>query len=357
MPIDGNKVRAVVYGQAIGDALGLPAEFKSAKAINTLWPDKAWPTTYQETRRMGSSNWKPGEWSDDTEQAICVLDAYLQGVGIGNHVSVGKDFDGKVRDPADHIDLRIVAQQFLHWAATNGRGMGNHTAKVFEHPLFTLEPTLAASDVWEQSGKKAAPNGAVMRTSYVGILRPWDLDWTTAVAEEVAATTHADPRCIASAVAVSVAIACLVNGGSPGDAFSAAVDYGMLFDTEAGRVIVDGDLASLKLDEGMDGPRGTTFPPIGYTYKCLGAGFWALRRAQKQKVTLSPQENYANTLREVIRAGGDADTNGAVAGAMLGAYLGLEGIPPHLVEGLNPKSELDRRVTQLLSVQRRALSA
>lgn len=339
MSVDKGKVLGVIYGQGVGDALGIAPEFKSAKAINTLWPDKDWPAVYQETRRMGSCHWKPGEWSDDTAQAICILDAYLQGVEAE-------------RDPANHVDLQRVAQQFLHWATTDGRGMGNHTAKVFEHPFFALEPVLAASDVWEQSGKKSAPNGAVMRTSYVGLLRPWDIKWTAAVAEEVASTTHADPRCLASAIAVSVAIAVLVDGGAAVDAFSAAVRYGMLLDVEVGRFIVDGDLASLQLDEGMDGPRGSTFPPIGYTYKCLGAGFWALRHAQKQKATLSPQENFASTLRSVIRAGGDTDTNGAVAGAMLGAYLGVEGIPPHLVTGLNPKSELDRRAEQLLSMHR-----
>ena len=350
MPIDGNKVRAVVYSQAIGDALGLPAEFKSAKAIRTLWPDESWPSVYQETRRLGSCNWKAGEWSDDTEQAICVLNAYLQGVGVGEHVSVGKDYGGKVRDPAEHIDLRLVAQQFLLWAASNGRGMGNHTAKVFEHPFFTLAPTVAATDVWEQSGRKAAPNGAVMRTAYVGILRPWDLDWTAEVAAEVAATTHADPRCIASAVAVSVAIATLVRGQDIYTAIGNALLFGGKHDPEV-REWIGKPLSELKLDEGMDGPRGTTFPPIGYTYKAMGAGFWAIIEFTRRDEAMYDdlyEDRFADVLRMVIRAGGDTDTNGAVAGAMLGALVGAENLPEHLVEGLNPKSELDRLADEVV---------
>jgi ADP-ribosylglycohydrolase len=339
MPADESRVRATIYGQAVGDALGLPVEFKSAKFVKGRigsGPDE-WPSRYVATHRRGGLEvWQAGEWSDDTEQALCILDAYLEGVEAG-------------RNPAEPVDLRAVAQQFLRWAATNGRGMGSHTAKVFEHPLFTLEPQVAASDVWEQSGRTAAPNGAVMRTAYVGVLRPWDVGWTANAAAEVAATTHADPRCVASAVAVSVAIATLVTGGTPGDAWAAAVRHGMLHDEAAGRYVVDATLESLKLDEGLDEPRSERMPPIGFTYKCLGAAFWALRHALRMKGA-TPQERFTESLESVIFAGGDTDTNGAVAGSVLGAYLGLKAIPPNLVAGLTPRSALDGRVTRLLAV-------
>jgi len=46
-------------------------------------------------------------------------------------------------------------------------------------------------------------------------------------------------------------------------------------------------------------------------------------------------------------AGGDADTNGAVAGAMLGAAVGFRGIPPHLIEGLFDRQQLESRLSLL----------
>lgn len=341
--IDVGRLRATVYGQAIGDALGLPVEFQSAKAIQTrlaTWNDE-WPKAFRDTNRT-NSKWKAGEWSDDTEQAICLLDAYLEGVSEG-------------RSPSDTIDVRLVSKHFLHWGVTNGRGMGNHTGKVFEHFLFPLEPLTASLDIWEQSGRQAAPNGAVMRTAYIGIIRPWDLDWTAAVAAECAATTHADPRCKASAVAVSVAIAEMVMGAPVNEAIAHAAERAAKLDEQAPAILLHGELESFKLDEGLDGHvRGNTFPPIGFTYKCLGAAFWALRHAQGlAPLRMSPRERFRKALEGVILAGGDTDTNGAVAGALLGAYLGMDGLPPVLADGLQPRDTLDTRLVKLLALYKR----
>jgi ADP-ribosylglycohydrolase len=187
-----------------------------------------------------------------------------------------------------------------------------------------------------------------MRTSYVGILRPWDLDWTEAVAVEMAKVTHFDPRCVAGAVALSVAIATLIDtDGDVQEAFQQACTRADKYDPVAHTWILDRSLASLELDEDMDKPRGNSFPPIGFTYKCLGAAFWALREFQRLPEGDASTNRFLDVLRAVIRAGGDADTNGAVAGAMLGALVGASGIPNHLITGLVERAGLDRRFERL----------
>lgn len=340
MPIDTDKVRAVIYGQAVGDALFLPVEFKSAKAIQQLmaeWQDE-WPKVYRPTNRKGGVEvWRAGEFSDDTEMAICILDAYLAGVKEG-------------RGPSDPPDLQIVADRFVKWAQTNGRGMGNHTWKCLQDALFLLEPQAVAQEVWEQSGKQAAPNGAVMRTAYVGVLRPWDIPWTAQVAADVAATTHADPRCIASAVAVSVAIAALVAGGGVADAIGAAEEHAAKHDPNIKDWLYGKTLEDLKLDEGLDGGFNKS-APIGFTYKALGASFWAIRQAQTLRpIRTGKRERFRKCLEAVGLAGGDTDTNCAIASAMLGAYEGMEALPPVLVDGLLQRDILDRLLVQLLSL-------
>lgn len=345
MKSDTDKVLGAIYGQAIGDALGLPVEFKSAKVIAGYRKDdpNEWPSIYRATNRRGGVEvWKAGEWSDDTEQALCILDAYLQGLQEG-------------RDPAEQVDLLIVADHFVRWAQTNGRGMGNHTWKVLSDALFLLEPKEVGLQVWEQSGRQAAPNGAVMRTAYVGVLHPWDLPWTAKVAADVAATTHADPRCLASAVAVSVAVACLVTGKEIPEAIRMANAMAARHDPDF-RPWLSKSLEELKLDEGLDAPRSEKMPPIGYTYKCLGAAFWALNECQRLwdgRMRKGPKM-FEAALLPVIYAGGDTDTNGAVAGALVGAYLGRSNLPPKYVAGLTPGSELQRRAEMLLDVHARA---
>lgn len=78
---------------------------------------------------------------------------------------------------------------------------------------------------------------------------------------------------------------------------------------------------------------------IGYTYKCMGAGFWALR-----------QENFRDALEAIAFEGGDADTNGAVAGALLGCKLGASALPDTWLYGLKYKDWLDGHIGSFLAL-------
>ena len=63
-----------------------------------------------------------------------------------------------------------------------------------------------------QSGHKFAPNGGVMRTSVLGTFQFHDLDQVIANTTNACKVTHADPRCIASCIAVTMAIALMLQG-------------------------------------------------------------------------------------------------------------------------------------------------
>ncbi|ODM91812.1 hypothetical protein Ocin01_14871 [Orchesella cincta] len=82
-------------------------------------------------------------------------------------------------------------------------------------------------------------------------------------------------------------------------------------------------LSSLKLNERAK---------IGYTYKCLGSGLYAGTR--KQPEDMSSGEFYKHIITELTLETGDADTNCAVAGAVLGCRLGKSGLPSGWVKGL-----------------------
>ena len=323
-----DRIRGCLYGQAIGDALGLKAEFKSSTLLQMMY-DPPGPTEYESLNR-GASVWKKGEWTDDTEMALCIFDAYLA--------------DGD-------LIPSTVAKNFLRWAHEDGRGMGNHTWNVLSDSLFLLDPEVVARSAWEGSGKQMAPNGGVMRTSVVGILRPDDLAWTEANAEKMCRTTHYDPRCVAGSVAISLTIRALVNGASVAEAIEHGVGRASAYHPDV-EEWANKSLEELNLDEGLDEPNRRR-PPIGYTWKCMGAGFWALRNMDTIYGDIrgaTTPEKFLRTLQEVIMAGGDTDTNGAVAGAMMGAYVGQYLIPGSLKSGLYDQAGIDRRLDQLLSV-------
>jgi len=317
--IDLDRVRGALYGQAIGDALGIPIEFKSRGFIEKRFGKDGYPKDYEASR-----GFEAGEWSDDTAQAICILDAY--------------------RADGDLVP-QTIAGNFQKWAQTDGRGMGNLTQKVFLDGLYAMEPHRVAEAVWEESGQKAAPNGAVMRTAYVGLLRPWDLDYTEEAAVLAARCSHFDPRCVASAVAVSVAVAMLCQGESGAATYSEAGRRAAKYHKEVWNWI-SRELSDLWLDEGLEIPRTerTKRPPIGYTYKTLGAGFYALNMAIHR-----PHASFMHNLGEVLNAGGDTDTNAAVAGALLGAFYGFYGISRDLSDGTIPEGRLDELFDALIA--------
>lgn len=80
----------------------------------------------------------------------------------------------------------------------------------------------------------------------------------------------------------------------------------------------------------------------GYTLKTLAVALWALFHA----------ESFEDGLLAVVNAGGDADTNAAVACALLGTKYGIEAIPERYVQGLNQRERLFDASAQLSKIAR-----
>ena len=79
---------------------------------------------------------------------------------------------------------------------------------------------------------------------------------------------------------------------------------------------------------------------MGYTLKTMAAGLWAYWHAK----------SFEEGLLAVVNAGGDADTNAAVACAILGAKFGFNAIPKEYVDGLRNKEKLEYIVQGLETI-------
>lgn len=107
---------------------------------------------------------------------------------------------------------------------------------------------------------------------------------------------------------------------------------------ESNTLIWKDSLVDLELDERQS---------IGYTYKCLASGIWALRQgiaAMNDKNTEHDASYLPSTFERIITdltmAGGDSDTNGAVAGSLLGAVFGYSNLPHQWREDLKHRDWL-----------------
>ena len=79
---------------------------------------------------------------------------------------------------------------------------------------------------------------------------------------------------------------------------------------------------------------------MGYTLRTLGASLWAYWHAT----------SYKEGILKIVLSGGDADTNAAVAGAILGAKFGICHIPEEWKDGLLYASMLYNKVQDLYSM-------
>jgi len=176
-----DRAAGVLLTQAVGDALGVPYEFASP------------PADEPEMIGGGLGPYEPGEWSDDTQMAICIARVAATGADLTSSTAVD-----------------AVAAAFEGWLNGGASDVGTQTRAVLRAAAGATGPagirlTTAARE-YTASHPRSAGNGALMRTSIVGLTRLHDRDHTAASARAVAAITHADRLAIDSCVLWSDAV-------------------------------------------------------------------------------------------------------------------------------------------------------
>ena len=173
-----DKIYGTIFGQAIGDALGLGTEFMSKTEVREKFPDglKEYSQIIRDYHR---AKFQPGSWSDDTDMMLCIANAIIEDKGI---------------------NLHTIARNFKQWVyAPETRGVGQTTLKVLSIAEYVEKPHQVAELIWRMTRTKNAANGSVMRTAIIGLKK----ENVAQTAEDVCKLTHFDPRCVGSCVIVS----------------------------------------------------------------------------------------------------------------------------------------------------------
>lgn len=206
-------------------------------------------------------------------------------------------------------------------------GIGNNTYKVLSIGDYVEKSLEVSRLVWQMSRYESAANGGLMRTSVVGLF-PKDV---RTCAEGICKLTHFDPRCVGSCVIVSELIHALVYDEPKPRRFEMldiASEYDERMEEYIDRSETE-DINDLMDDDAM-----------GYTLVTLSVALWVYWHAK----------SFEDGLLKVVNAGGDADTNAAVACAILGAKFGFSSIPQEYINGLIYKDQLDEVVEGLASI-------
>lgn len=300
--LDG--IKGTVYGQAIGDALGLGTEGMTDEDMAWKYPNgiRHYSEIFQDNHRK---RWKIGDWTDDTDMMLCIASAVVKDKGV---------------------NLTSIARNFKEWSMGTPMGIGETTYKTLMFGGYVDRPFEVSRKVWELSRRQIAPNGGLMRTSVVGLF-PKAVEQCAA---DICRLTHYDPRCVGSCVIVSELIHALVYG-TPVPTYHQMLDIARRYDDRIVEFIdlsMNADIRALQLQDADS---------VGYTLRTLAAGLWAYWNAQ----------SFEEGLLAVVNAGGDADTNAAVACAILGAKFGFSAIPQEYVDGLIYREQLDAVVSGL----------
>jgi ADP-ribosyl-[dinitrogen reductase] hydrolase len=295
----------------VGDSLGMPFE----KLGDEVHPDLAtWTGEYQ------PGTWHelpPGHYTDDTEMAECLATSLIACHG----------FDG-----AD------VARRYLAWSQGTPHGMGGTTRIAMEG--------LATGVSWRHSGVSFDDPNKVgsappMRAAPIGAHYQNKASIFNACQQD-AYITHAHPEGIAASFAVAMTV-CL-----------------MLQDVET-LATLPRVLEALHRAK-LAGPLTCVENGLYLAHRALRnhatpeffAKEYAGRRGNAWQITTTAIycALHAKTFREgvieAVKLGGDADTRGAITGAILGARFGLEGIPDEYKTGLHRLDDLARLDRELL---------
>ncbi|HEM62570.1 MAG TPA: hypothetical protein ENO24_09785 [Chloroflexi bacterium] len=308
-PCTEDRFAGCLVGLAIGDALGMPFEGLGARFI------QAHHQTV--TEFLPGDDLAAGQYTDDTKMMLCLADSIVDNGGV---------------NPED------VARRFVAWFDSGDlRGIG----------MTCLEAilNLTGGTPWRESGKRgewAAGNGTAMRIAPVGLVDCLDLEslredcWATSV------ITHNNPEAVAGATAVAYVIARLLRGDRKPEALlTEAADF-------VGQCEVSRRLQKAHLLLERDTPTLEALAELGtsgYVVETVASALYCFLR--------TPQD-FLSTCSSAVVAGGDTDTTAAVAGAISGAYNGIDKLPAHLVSQVEDSQRLQKLAGDLYLLAQRA---
>lgn len=280
MSARSDRAAGVLVGLAAGDALGAGYEFG--------------PSFTGPVGMIGGGpfNWEPGEWTDDTQMAICIAE----------------------QTAAGGLDLDALGSRFIAWGH-EAKDIGNQTRAVLAAAGTGSELPAAAADHYREHPNSSAGNGSLMRTGPVALPYLGDPDQIADAAADVSALTHADPLAVDACVLWALAVA-------------AAVDTGAIPDIRNGLDHLAADRSdrwARTIDAAEAGQPGDFENNNGFVVTAFQAAWSSIHHTPVSDD--HPAGHLRSSLETAVRIGNDTDTVAAIAGTLLGAAYGASAVP------------------------------
>jgi ADP-ribosyl-[dinitrogen reductase] hydrolase len=324
MACSPDRILGTCLGTAVGDALGMPIEGISHQNVRTYYKGIKEFRADEQRKDLDA-----GQWTDDTQMTFALVRA-MSGAP----------------DPADWP--RHAAEQYVA-LRDEARRWGPTTSAAVDKLAEGVPP--------EESGSaEQATNGAAMRAAPLGIW--WACTEATteeawSAIEPVLSITHRHPAAVAAgfgqAFAVKHALGASVETFDPTDFWQRLTEATQFAEAQQADDPQADDASGVddRVSDRLVRLRAHLDEfPLDLRDLCGGAGAFADEAWPYACAMFARRPHLLeNTLLSSINVGGDADTHGAILGALLGALHGWSAFPEAWHEGLEARARLEEEAT------------
>lgn len=304
------KIYNTLYGAFIGDALGVPVEFKDREYLKQ--------NPVSDMIGYGTYNLPKGSWSDDSSMMLCLTD------------SIGK---------TEGLVYEDIMKNFYDWF--------KHAKYTPDHKVFDIGRTcLNAIANYEEgvepvqcglSGELDNGNGSLMRIAPLPLYlyqiyssKTMDLEISYEYIHKVSSLTHAHPISLIGCDIYCAIMIEIYTGANKDDAIRLALP-------KIGKYVkehTEYEAALKKYDrifhQSFKDIPENEIKSSGYVVDTLESALWCFLNT----------ENYRDCVLKAVNLGRDTDTVACVAGSIAGLYYG--NIPQEWIESLRNKKLIDK---------------
>jgi len=296
-----SQVLGMLLGLHAGDSLGATIEFLPASL--------AWDT-HKEIIGGGEFHWKAGEATDDTDLMLCVL---------------------KSLRSQEEFDFNVLKTEMLKWYQSSPPDIGNTTKK----GLARLEANFPLRECgFVDEGFQG--NGSIMRVAPLALLN----DMASGIYEDrldsslldiiITQTkmTHGHQHCVDCDLIFVKTLKAALSGTSKQQIYFHALQ------TAKGA----SPMIAQRIEE-VSALGWGQVKTTGFCVDTLCAALWAFLK----------YDTFEHAVTAIVNRGDDADSCGAVTGALCGAFYGVEAVPKRWLQHLELQNDIVTEVNRLLS--------
>lgn len=281
------KIKSVMIGHAVGDALGVPVEFCSRNELDTGPVD--------DMEGFGTYPYPAGCWSDDTSMSLAALDSLSKG-------------------DVDWDEIMLNFRKWLEEDAYTPTGECFDSGRICVKAILSYFAYGNSVQTCGQTGEHSNGNGSLMRihpfvlfTEYGEYLGNW-LD----IIHQASALTHAHERSVIACGIYAILLRQLLTAPNK-QSIQVALDiakekYSKYTEFGHYQRIFESDFTQTRRSE---------IKSTGYVVDTLETAVWCLLTT----------DTYSECVLKAVNLGDDTDTVAAIAGGLAGALYGYESIP------------------------------